>query len=176
MTAEWSVPAWAVLATVAVVLGLALLGVLTSGRSRRLARAAQVAQAASLARAEALGEQVAAIERRLATQDAAAIRVDETEYLVTMLGRDNDRNGTADSEPAPVVGGPLFADLVLRESVVQAASFASGLRRALEPAHLNRIRFEMRREIKRARKQRRANLRQARREYEARERAGGAAA
>ena len=58
----------------------------------------------------------------------------------------------------------------------QAASFAAGLRRALDPAHLNRIRFEMRRELKRARKQRRADARQARREYEARQRAGDAAA
>jgi hypothetical protein len=69
------------------------------------------------------------------------------------------------------VPGPLFADLVLRESVVQAASLASGLRRALAPETRNRIRFEMKREVKRARKQRRADLRRARREWEARQRA-----
>ena len=39
------------------------------------------------------------------------------------------------------------------------------------PETRNRIRFEMRREVKRARKQRRADLREARREWEARQRA-----
>ncbi len=66
---------------------------------------------------------------------------------------------------------PLFADIVLRETVVQAAALAAGLRRALSPESRNRIRFEMRREVKRARKQRRADLREARREWEARQRA-----
>ncbi|MCW2795677.1 hypothetical protein, partial [Nocardioides sp.] len=69
------------------------------------------------------------------------------------------------------VDGPLFADLVLRETVVQAASLARGLRRALAPEMRNRIRFEMRREVKRSRKQRRADLKAARREWEARQRA-----
>jgi hypothetical protein len=60
---------------------------------------------------------------------------------------------------------------VLRETVVQAASLAHGLRRALAPEMRNRIRFEMRREVKRSRKQRRADLKAARREWEARQRA-----
>ena len=81
------------------------------------------------------------------------------------------RSRASPRRPAPPVPGPLFADLVLRESVVQAASLASGLRRALAPETRNRIRFEMKREVKRARKQRRADLRQARREWEARQRA-----
>ena len=65
----------------------------------------------------------------------------------------------------------LFADLVLRETVVKAASLAHGVRRALAPETRNRIRFEMRREVKRSRKQRRADTREARREWEARQRA-----
>ena len=71
----------------------------------------------------------------------------------------------------PARQAPMFADIVLRETVMQAASLAAGLRRALTPEVRNRIRFEMRREVKRARKQRRADLRQARREWEARQRA-----
>ena len=55
--------------------------------------------------------------------------------------------------------------------VVKAASLAHGVRRALDPETRNRIRFEMRREVKRARKQRRADTREARREWEARQRA-----
>ena len=65
----------------------------------------------------------------------------------------------------------LFADLVLRETVVKAAALVHGLRRALAPETRNRIRFEMRREVKRARKQRRADTRQARREWTSRQRA-----
>ena len=60
---------------------------------------------------------------------------------------------------------------MLRETVVQAASLFHGVRRALSPENRNRIRFEMRREVKRSRKQRRADLREARRDWEARQRA-----
>ena len=71
----------------------------------------------------------------------------------------------------PTVAPGLFADIVLRETVVQTASLFHGVRRALSPENRNRIRFEMRREVKRSRKQRRADLRAARREWEARQRA-----
>jgi hypothetical protein len=71
---------------------------------------------------------------------------------------------------ASVVPDGRFADIVLRESVIRGASLVHGLRRALAPETVNRIRFEMRREVKRSRKQRRADLRTARREWEARQR------
>ena len=63
------------------------------------------------------------------------------------------------------------ADLVLRESVVKAAALAYGVRRGLAPANRNRIWFEMRREVKRARKERKAEEREAIREWRARQRA-----
>ena len=59
---------------------------------------------------------------------------------------------------------------MLRETVVKAAALAHGVRRALDPETRNRIRFEMKREVRRARKQRRADARRARREWEARRR------
>ena len=165
MTAEWSVPAWALLSTLGVVLVL-LVGVVVVVRAST-ARA-EHALATARSESEALRAQVQAIEQRLApaTAPRAQTAVPEPEYVITRLGEEPDDQ--ADNQTAPTVDAPLFADLVLRESVVQAASFAAGLRRALAPEHLNRIRFEMRREIKRARKQRRADARQARREYEAR--------
>ncbi|MEO9325145.1 hypothetical protein ABFT23_16740 [Nocardioides sp. C4-1] len=163
--ADLSVPAWAVLATlvalVLVVVGLTVALVRSHSRTR-----AAVAEAR--ADAAGLAEQVAAIERRL-DQAARPAKVDEHEYVVTMLGRDDDR---VPAEPAPVVPGPLFADLVLRESAVQAASYAAGLRRALAPEVRHRIRWAMKREVKRARKQRKADLRQAKRDFDARERDG----
>jgi hypothetical protein len=128
---------------------------------------ARTAEQLALARAEAdeLRAQIDDIERRLAAPTPA----DEQEYVITRLGDGADPGEP--TTPAPMVAGPLFADLVLRESVVQAASLATGVRRALSPETRNRVRFEMKREVKRARKQRRADLRQAKREWDARQRA-----
>ncbi len=64
---------------------------------------------------------------------------------------------------------------MLKETVVQTASLFHGLRRALAPETRNRIRFHMRQEVKRSRKQRRAELREVRREWAARQRTAMAA-
>jgi hypothetical protein len=159
VTQDWIVPVVAgVLALVALALGVGLL------RSR-----SRTVRALSEARAEtaALRIQLDALEQRL-TQPAARAPLD-AEFVITRLGDEEAR------EPAPAtpeMHGALFADLVLRETVVKAASLAHGVRRALDAETRNRIRFEMRREVKRARKQRRADTRQARREWEGRQRAG----
>jgi hypothetical protein len=86
------------------------------------------------------------------------------EFVITRVGE-------AEAEPAPTVAAPVFADLLLKETVVQTASLFHGLRRALSPETRNRIRFQMRQEVKRSRKQRRAELREVRREWAARHRA-----
>jgi hypothetical protein len=93
------------------------------------------------------------------------------EYVITMVGEPEPEV----PEPVPTVPGPVFADLLLKESVVQTASLFQGLRRALAPETRNRIRFHMRQEVKRSRKQRRAELREVRREWAARQRAAMAA-
>ncbi len=162
---EWSGPVW----IAAGVLAGAVLAALTCGllvaRALRRVRT-RTAEELALARAEAaaLRAHVEDIERRL----SASVSAEDHEYLITRLGAEAPGESR---DPAPPVSGPLFADLVLRESVVQAAALASGLRRALAPEMRHRIRFEMKREVKRARKQRRVDLRQARREWEARQRA-----
>ena len=94
----------------------------------------------------------------------------EPEYVITHIGE-------PEPEPAvvPTVAAPVFADMVLRETVVQGASLFHGLRRALAPETRNRIRFHMRQEVKRSRKQRRTELREVRREWAARQRAAMAA-
>jgi hypothetical protein len=116
-----------------------------------------------------LRAQVEDLERRAAAP--ARSRPDaDPEYVITHLG---------EAEPVPSTGGvervdsALFADLVLRETVVKAASLTHGLRRALAPETRNRIRFEMGREVKRARKQRRADLKAARRHRASTQRAVG---
>jgi hypothetical protein len=92
----------------------------------------------------------------------------EPEYVITRVGE-------SEPEPVPTVAAPVFADLMLKETVVQTASLFHGLRRALSPETRNRIRFHMRQEVKRSRKQRRSELREVRREWAARQRAAMAA-
>jgi hypothetical protein len=160
---DLSVPVWAVVAVASGLLFLCVVLVAATLRARR--RVARRLEAA-LAEAEALRVQVEEIQRRLAEPPAAR---DEREYLITGL----DTSSLVPRDDAvPAVPAPLFADMVLREAVVQAGALVAGLRRALSPESRNRIWFEMRREVKRARKQRRADLREARREWEARQRAG----
>jgi hypothetical protein len=99
--------------------------------------------------------------------DAPDAAPEPSDYVITHLGEPEP-----EAQAVPAVAPGLFADIVLRETVVQTASLFHGVRRALSPESRNRIRFEMRREVKRSRKQRRADLRAARREWEARQRAG----
>jgi hypothetical protein len=164
---DLSVPVWVVVAVAAgLLVVLAVLLVATLRARRRVARNLDAARV----EAEALRAQVEEIQHRL--EERPAVR-DEREYVITGLGGGFETGASAPSSTTgdvPTVPAPLFADMVLRESVVQAAGLAAGLRRALSPQSRNRIWFEMRREVKRARKQRRADLREARREWEARQR------
>ena len=91
---------------------------------------------------------------------------EERDYVITRLGSEAEVE-----QPAPTMEARLFADVVLRESVVKAASWAHGVRTGLSPANRNRIWFEMRREVRRARKDRKAEEREAIREWRARKRA-----
>ena len=156
---DWIVPAVAgVLALVALALAVALV----RARSR-------TEQVLSESRADValLRDQLAAVERRLDRPKPAP----EGSFVITDLGLERSTDPSA--EPATPVEPALFADIVLRETVVKAASLAHGVRRALDAETRNRIRFEMKREVKRARKQRRADTREARRAWEARARATG---
>lgn len=145
---------------VSVVLALA---VALSRARARTERALASARAETSALRHQLDELTLRLDRPTAGRDPVA-----AEFVITGLGQDPPE---ADQPPSEL-SRALFADLVLRETVVKAASLAHGVRRALGPETRNRIRFEMRREVKRARKQRRTETREARREWEARQRAG----
>ena len=145
----------------AALLVLAALAVLLVTRRDRARAAAALADA----RAESadLRQRLDALARRL---EAPARPVEE--FVITEVG-------TADGSPAETgpparLEGRLFADIVLRESVVKAASLGHGVRRALAPETRNRIRFEMKREVKRSRRQRRAELKEIRRSQQDRQR------
>ncbi len=128
----------------------ALLVSLVRGR-RRAARAV----AASRADIEALQARVDALSAELEAarvHAAAAPAVPQTEYVITTAGRDRE---------LPVVPERAVLSVTFGEPLVKAMAFAYGVRRALSPESRNRIAFEMRREVKRARKQRRRDARRA---------------
>ncbi len=125
--------------------------------------------AARLAKLEAgLAEQSAGTPHAAAAPVATPEAGQSAAYVITAIDEVAD-------EPAPGVpariDGALFADIVARETLIKAAALAHGLRRGLSAETRNRIRFEMRREVKRSRKQRRADFKAALRDYQARDRA-----
>ena len=165
MVEEWSVPGWAVVAAAAAVLVLLVLllalGIVGARGRSRMRRDLAVARA----EVDALRGRVEAVEQRLVAGDSTPSERAAEEYVITRVGDPAVQPEPADrSVPVPA---SLFADLVLRESVVQAASLAAGLRRAVSPETRNRVRFEVKREVRRSRKQRRADSRAARRRHPA---------
>jgi hypothetical protein len=124
--------------------------------------------------AAALRERLEVVEETLRAPAEGPVARAPQEYVITDLG-EPERVGGAAIEPVRLTA-PAFADAVLRETVVQAASLLHGVRRALAPETRNRIRFEMRREVKRARSVRKVEVKEALREYRARQRADARAA
>jgi len=153
---------------VAVVVACALLGLTILLRDRaRLRRELDVRQA-DLDRLRSRVDGLTASVPR---------RPEEIEYVITDLGMvstgsTGGGSGDLTTDSPARIDGRLFADIVLREAVVRAASLTHGVRRALSPEVVWRVRGEVRRELKRARRQRKADLKVARREWEARQRAG----
>jgi hypothetical protein len=124
-----------------------------------------------------LAERVAALESAVGGLQAARVpepRDEPASYVITAVNDEQPGETAPSRVVAGRIDGPLFADIVARESVIKAAGLAHGLRRALTPEARNRIRFEVRQETKRSRKQRRADLKAALRDMQARERAHAA--
>jgi hypothetical protein len=103
--------------------------------------------------------------------------LEEREYTITGLGFETGARAPSSTTEDPTDGEEpvrleraVFADQLLRESVIRLGSLSHGVRRALSPESRNRIRFEMRREVKRARKHRRVEQREAYREWQTRQR------
>jgi hypothetical protein len=99
--------------------------------------------------------------------DAPAVTVPETTFVITDVGA---QQSEATPDVPTRIEGRLFADIVARETVVKVGGIAHGLRRAASPEVRNRIGFEMRREVRRARRQRRADLKEAMRDLRRRQR------
>ncbi|KRF11518.1 hypothetical protein ASG90_17485 [Nocardioides sp. Soil797] len=147
-----------------VVLVLVVLLVMTLRALRRERARSDAELVATREEAARLRDRVEALARQM------EVRPSTEEFVITGIGRDEPAAEQA-AEPQRIEGR-LFADLVVRETVVKAASLTHGVRRALAPATRNRIRFAMRQEVKRSRKERRIEFREVRREMAARRAAG----
>jgi hypothetical protein len=148
--------------------GLGLLCLVLLALVVLLGRRLRAATARSRAEVTDLQERLERLEAAQAAPAAAAPAA-PVEFVITDLGRAGTSGGP-DPEPAHL-DGPAFADIVLKETVVKAASLVHGVRRGLDPATRNRIRFEMKQEVRRSRRQRRADLKAAQRDLHARQRA-----
>ncbi|MGZ5417007.1 MAG: hypothetical protein ACXWDI_07490 [Nocardioides sp.] len=111
-------------------------------------------------------EELATVQRRL---DALARRVEprpvvaETEYVITTAGEPDPADLPVAATPMAPVSAGQFASVAAGESLVRLVSLGYGVRRALSEENRNRIGFEMRREVRRSRKQRKREVKQARR-------------
>lgn len=139
---------------VALVVVLCALLVVLSGRRRLVAELAE-----SRARLEELDRRTETL-REPEPQAVSPVRA-EREYLITSVGQ-----APAQHEVEPVTGpvsARQFASLAAGESLVRILSFGYGVRRALSAESRNRIRFQMRQQVKASRRQRRRDLREMRR-------------
>lgn len=180
MTSALVVPGWLALVSVLVAVGLVVAVGWLTAELRRVREQGDEVLSRAAADVDTLREELDTLQLRLqeeALQLEEARRtlrlsdltiVDDQDYVITELGQPRPGGPLA---LVPTIPGPPIVDAMLRESLIRTASLAAGLRRALAPEVRNRIRFEMKREVKRSRKQRKADVRQARREWQARQRA-----
>jgi len=150
--------------------GLAVLCVLLLVATLQSRRALARERATARAEAADLRTRLEALEAGAQADRQGPVVATDAEFVITDLAVEGSSHAEQLASPAPPIDGPAFADTVLRETVVKAASLAHGVRRGLAPATRNRIRFEMKQELRRARKQRRADLKAAQRDLRARQR------
>jgi hypothetical protein len=137
---------------VAVGLGAALVG---AASARRRMQADLGATRAELAALRTRVDELVATAPSMAGADGPG-PVDE--FVITTLAT------PPASEPEPArPSGAEFLAVAAGESLVRVVSLGHGVRRALSAENRHRIRFEMRREVKRSRKRRRRDLRAAQR-------------
>jgi hypothetical protein len=144
-------------AVLLLILLFVLLAVVLSAR-RRL----QQALVAARAEVEVLRRRLDEVEAAHAAAIAPPV-VPPTEYVITTAGvptgstkGESTHGGSADAVPNRAVLSVTFG-----EPLVKAVAFGYGVRRALSAESRNRITFEIRREIRRARKQRRRDTKDA---------------
>ena len=134
---------------VVVLVGLVLVLLLGAARGRRTRVELAAARAETAALAARLDALAARVERPATDGDNQP-----SAYVITDAGSTPATDG---------VGVPdrLVLSATLGEPLVRAVSLGHGVRRALSAESRNRIRFEVRRETRRTRKQRRREMKDA---------------
>jgi hypothetical protein len=146
----------AVAAVLACVLAVALLSRSISRRELAVALTAAQAETAELrTRLDALTDQ-------LDRQAGSTVRGGDPAYVITDSGA---------LRRQPTVADRVVLSATLGEPLVKVVAFGHGVRRALSAESRNRIRFEVGREVRRARKQRRREMKEAWRRMQAEDRA-----
>lgn len=180
-------PVWVVWLTggVVAVLALAVVALAWSAwRTARTLRRTTEAQAAAVAEIERLRAELAA-EPTTPEPEVSPVPPPTTpsraEYLITSVLTDAERaslalparaDGAEESDlPTRVVDARQFTSMAVGESLVRLFTVGHGVRRALSAESRNRAGFAMRREVRRSRKRRRQELREARRFLHAEQRA-----
>ena len=127
---------------------LALIAVvLTVSISRRKLHVLAAEQGDQIA---GLKEELVGLAHRLDLAEAA--REPDEAVLITEVGS---------TTPEPTISDRLVLSATVGEPLVKTLAFAHGLRVALSPESRNRIRFEMKQEVRRTRKQRRQDMKAA---------------
>jgi hypothetical protein len=156
----------AVAVAACVVSAAALLAGVVVARSSRRARARLEDElAASREELQAVQKRLDGLSRRV--EPAWSARSTDEEFVITTAGLPEPRDAAPPAVPDRQLTAKEFTSVALGESLVTLASLAYGVRRALSPENRNRISFEMRREVRRARKQRKADLKEAKRRLRA---------
>lgn len=125
-----------------------------------------------------LTEDLSELRRRLEQIEgtvAAGDPPDEPDYVITTAGLPAVAQPVGQVQHRGQVDARQFASVAVGESLVRIASLAHGVRRALSAENRNRIGFEVKREIRRARRQRKRDLKEARRHLRATKREEDAA-
>ncbi|RZI87620.1 MAG: hypothetical protein EOO67_14120 [Microbacterium sp.] len=99
---------------------------------------------------------------------AGALPAEAATYVITDAGQTSATRAVEDQVQVP---DRLVLSATVGKPLVKAAAFGHGVRRALSPENRNRIWFEMRREVRAARKRRKQLLKQYQRDLRADERA-----
>ncbi len=146
----------------AAVLALLLVGTLLVVRRDRARMRRELAVAR--VQAEELRARLETYERDL-SELTRTVTENHSSYLITDAGLEK-----AQDRAQPNVPDRLVLSATLGEPLVKVVSLGHGVARALSAESRNRIWFEMRREVRRARKQRRREMKEAWRQMRAEER------
>ncbi|MDQ6641321.1 MAG: hypothetical protein M3Y66_02375 [Actinomycetota bacterium] len=157
---------WAFWALAGALLAVGVLAVVLAVLLRAARRRSRNELAAAVAEHRALEARVDELSRRLVTHPPRQppARAESADWVVTW------GDGSEREIPVRPVSNQVVLSAAFGEPLVRVLAFGHGLRRALSAESRNRIGFEVRREMRRSRKVRRREMRDAWRQMRAHER------